>query len=350
MSGSPKDKKNNNSLLGRLRRGTSRAANAVSWTAARAGNLGRGVMGAAGWTRNRAMNAYALGARGVGAVRDAADWTAARGRNAYALGQRAYAIGQRALNIGRRGLGVARSLSNRAAPHVRTAYSCTLRACRRVKHEGQAVARLAGAAGEDLTGGLDATEADKQKIRGIAFRLGMGAHVAAPAAQEAARLRGAEEFAALKQRFHGDLGNVLDAFILDNNLEADNVAAFRQAVHDPQIASKLKRLYMTHLAQMGNLGEELKGPNTPTAIAMAMHVALADFDEMEYDDTQGGDLAGVLAQLEGEGADQEHFAPAGGVPAAALRRRRAGSRSSSAGSRESRRNRSRSRSRSRSRG
>lgn len=345
MSGSPKDKKkNNNSLLGRLRRGTSRAANAVSWTAARAGNLGRGVMGAAGWTRNRAMNAYALGARGVGAVRGAADWTAARGRNAYALGQRAYAIGQRALNIGRRGLGVARSLRNRAAPHVRTAYSCTMRACRRVKHEGQAVARLAGAAGEDLTEGLRATEADKQKIRGLAFRLGMGARVAAPAAAVNARAAGAEDFAALTERFHGDLGNVLDAFIADNDLEADNVAAFRQAVHVPQIASKLKRLYMIHLAQMGRLGE-LEGPNTPTAIAMAMHVALADFDEMEYDDTQEGDLAGVLARLEGEGADQEHFAPAGGVPAAALRRRRAGSRSSSASSRGSRRSRSRSRSR-----
>ena len=348
MSGSPKNKKNNSSLLGRLRKGSSRAANAVSWTAARARNLGRGVMGAAGWTRNRAMNAYALGARGVGAVRDAVDWTAARGRNGYALGQRAYAIGQRALNIGRRGLGAARSLRNRAAPHVRTAYSCTMRVCRRVKHEGEAVARLAGAGGEDLTDGLHATEADKQKIRGIVFRLGMGARVAAPAAAVNARAAGAEDFAALTQRFHGDLGNVLDAFIGDNDLEADNVAAFREAVRVPQIASKLKRLYMTHLAQMGRLGE-LEGPNMPTAIAMAMHVALADFDDMEYDDTQEGDLAGVLARLVGEGAGQEHFAPAEGVPAAALRRRagsrRNRSRSSSASSRGSRRSRSRSRSR-----
>ncbi|NDB85512.1 MAG: hypothetical protein EB127_22840, partial [Alphaproteobacteria bacterium] len=166
-------------------------------------------------------------------------------------------------------------------------FSCLGGVCRRVRRGMREVGLE-----QELSNGLHATPEDFQIVTGITFR-----HSGNP-----------QEIAALKQQFHDELGNLIETYIIDNDLEP-SIDTFRRIVREQMIGSKIKRLRMVHESQMGREPEQV---DEPTAIALAMYINLASFDDIEYDNKGEGELQGLLDNLEGEGNNVGHFHQLGG--------------------------------------
>ena len=166
-------------------------------------------------------------------------------------------------------------------------FSCLGGVCRRVKRGLREVG-----AQQDLSNGLHATPEDFEIVRGIAFR-----HSARP-----------EQFAALKEQFHAELGNLIETYVIDNDLEP-SIDTYRRIVREAMIGSKIKRLRMVHQSQMGREPEQV---DEPTAMALAMFIHLGSFDDIEYDNKEEGELQGLLENLQAAANDVENFHQDGG--------------------------------------
>jgi len=136
---------------------------------------------------------------------------------------------------------------------------------------------------KDLSPGLKGTPEDIQIMQGLVTRY-----------------HDPKEFENMKKEFHDDLGNLLETYVVDNEVES-SVAAFRKMLEDQVIASKIKRLYMAHLGQMGR---EMEAPDVPTAIAMVMFIHMSDYDDMEYDNRGEDELDGLFKHLESSGPEE----------------------------------------------
>jgi hypothetical protein len=166
-------------------------------------------------------------------------------------------------------------------------FSCLGGVCRRVKRGLREVGLQ-----EDLSNGLHATPEDFEIVTGITFR-----HSGKP-----------EQFAALKEQFHAELGNLIDTYVIDNDLEP-SIDTYRRIVREAMIGSKIKRLRMVHQSQMGREPEQV---DEPTAIALAMYIHLGSFDDIEYDNKEEGELQGLFENLQAGANGVENFHHDGG--------------------------------------